>query len=405
MFDLISEIAQTLRNNKLRTALTGFAVAWGIFMLIVLLGMTRGVINSFNDGRMSQGANIISVWGGQTSMPYKGYKEGRSVELKEADLRTLEIENAGNVSAATSILYKTGVISTPKDYISTGYNGVYPSALEDRGLNLVAGRFINGRDLEMKRKVIVLTKKNSEVLFDDSTKVLGGRVICEGLSFNVVGIIDPEFGQDSYIPFTTAMMLDGNSGKVSRIDVNLKNVKTMEDGEEVEKDIRSTLARQHEFNPEDQSGVWVWNRFTQHLTMDTAMSILDMVTWLIGIFTMLSGIVGVSNIMFVSVRERTHEIGIRRAIGARPRNILVQILTESVAITALFGYIGIFFGILVTELLNRLCSESDFLKNPTIDISIAVKVTLVLIVAGCLAGLFPALKALKVKPVEALRDE
>ncbi len=405
MFDLISEIAQTLRNNKLRTALTGFAVAWGVFMLIVLLGMTRGVINSFNDGRMSQGANIISVWGGQTSMPYKGYKEGRSVELKEADLRTLEIENAGNVSAATSILYKTGVISTPKDYISTGYNGVYPSALEDRGLNLVAGRFINGRDLEMKRKVIVLTKKNSEVLFDDSTKVLGGRVICEGLSFNVVGIIDPEFGQDSYIPFTTAMMLDGNSGKVSRIDVNLKNVKTMEDGEEVEKDIRSTLARQHEFNPEDQSGVWVWNRFTQHLTMDTAMSILDMVIWLIGIFTMLSGIVGVSNIMFVSVRERTHEIGIRRAIGARPRNILVQILTESVAITALFGYIGIFFGILVTELLNRLFSESDFLKNPTIDISIAVKVTLVLIVAGCLAGLFPALKALKVKPVEALRDE
>ncbi len=243
------------------------------------------------------------------------------------------------------------------------------------------------------------------MLFDDSTKVLGGRVICEGLSFNVVGIIDPEFGQDSYIPFTTAMMLDGNSGKVSRIDVNLKNVKTMEDGEEVEKDIRSTLARQHEFNPEDQSGVWVWNRFTQHLTMDTAMSILDMVIWLIGIFTMLSGIVGVSNIMFVSVRERTHEIGIRRAIGARPRNILVQILTESVAITALFGYIGIFFGILVTELLNRLFSESDFLKNPTIDISIAVKVTLVLIVAGCLAGLFPALKALKVKPVEALRDE
>lgn len=406
MFDLILEISQTLRNNKLRTALTGFAVAWGIFMLIVLLGMSHGIVNSFNEGRMSQGVNSINIWGGKTGKAYNGFKEGRTVQLEDTDIGALERNNKANVSGVTSQISGTvTVISSPFDYISTGYRGVYPDELANRGQKITAGRFINDIDMKQCRKVIVLTKKNADVLFPDSKNIIGGKVTASGLTFTVIGIYDPEFGEDTYIPYTTAAMLASNDGKVSQLTVNVKDIHTLEEGEEVERDLRKTLSRTHDFDSEDQSAVWIWNRFTQHLKMSGAMSILDIVVWLIGLFTMLSGIIGVSNIMFVSVRERTHEIGIRRAIGAKPRNILVQILTESVAITAIFGYIGIFFGILVTEGINRLFAGAKFIKDPTVDISLALQVTVVLIVAGALAGLFPALKALKVKPVEALRDE
>lgn len=407
MFDLISEITQTLKNNKLRTSLTGFAVAWGIFMLIILLGMSRGVFNSFNESRRAQGANSITVWGGQTAKPFRGYKEGRTIQLKDPDIEIIELQNGTMVEAASSAIQSDGsvIISTNDDYITSGYEGVFTTELESKGENIYLGRFINENDIKERRRVVVLTKKNADILFPDSTKIIGGQVIVNGLAFTVVGLINPEWGQRTYIPYTTAKLLNGNSDNVSQINVTLKNISTIEEGEKIEDDVRKTLSHRHEFDPSDQSAVWIWNRFKNHMTMNSALGILDMVVWLIGIFTMLSGIVGVSNIMFVSVRERTHEIGIRRAIGAKPRNILIQILTESVAITAIFGYIGVFLGIIVTELLSKAFSGVEFIKNPTIDISIAINVTIVLIIAGCLAGLFPALKALKVKPVEALRDE
>ena len=179
----------------------------------------------------------------------------------------------------------------------------------------------------------------------------------------------------------------------------------MEDGENTEQELRNNLAKKHNYSPEDRSGLYFSNQFTDYLKNKTAFNILNMSVWIIGIFTLLSGIIGVSNIMFVSVRERTHEIGIRRAIGAKPRNILLQIITESVVITTMFGYIGVVMGMIVTQIIAVLTAGTDFLDNPTVSIQIALEVTLVLIVAGALAGLFPALKATKVKPVEALRDE
>ncbi|MCM1517100.1 MAG: ABC transporter permease [Pseudoflavonifractor sp.] len=406
MLDLIREIAQTLRNNKLRTALTGFAVAWGIFMLIVLLGMSRGVFNSFSDSRMSQGFNSIDVWGGTTSKSYGGFKEGRAIALKDADLGAIESRDRRHVDEASPRLSgETGVISSPHDYISASYSGVYPNALSRSGEEISEGRFINANDISNRRKVVVMSRKNAAILYPGRKEFVGQRVNLQGLSFTIVGIYDSEWRQTTYIPYSTARTLKGDDSTVDQISVMIKDVETMEDGEAVERGVRGTLASRHSFDPDDNSAVWIWNRFTQHLTMNAGMGILDIAVWVIGIFTMLSGIVGVSNIMFVSVRERTHEIGIRRAIGAKPRNILTQIILESVSITALFGYIGIFFGILVTELLAAAFESSDFIKNPTVDISIALKVTAVLIVAGAIAGIFPALKALKVKPVEALRTE
>ncbi|MDE6450170.1 MAG: FtsX-like permease family protein, partial [Muribaculaceae bacterium] len=208
-----------------------------------------------------------------------------------------------------------------------------------------------------------------------------------------------------YIPYTTARMLNGFAEDINSIVVEVQDMKTIQQGEQLEKAVRGTIAREHEFDPSDESAVWIWNRFTNHMQMSNGLGILDMAVWIIGIFTMLSGIIGVSNIMFVSVKERTHEIGIRRAIGAQPHSILTQIIMESVFITGLFGYIGVVFGIAVTELLDVIFADADFLKNPTVTVSIALQVTLVLVIAGSLAGLFPALKALKVKPVEALRTE
>ena len=221
-----------------------------------------------------------------------------------------------------------------------------------------------------------------------------------------MGVYTREWNEDeTFVPFSTAMMMSGNNGEVHSFRVLIGNVENEADGEKAEEEIRRILAREHKFAPDDKGAVGMWNQFTNELTTRSALGILDIAIWVIGIFTMLSGIVGVSNIMFVSVRERTHEIGIRRVIGAKPRSILIQIVMESVAITTLFGYIGVAMGTLVTTAIAKLTEGTDFLKNPTVDISIALKVTLVLIIAGALAGLFPAIKATRVRPVEALRDE
>ncbi len=204
--------------------------------------------------------------------------------------------------------------------------------------------------------------------------------------------------------------MSGGSDYVNNITVKLKDVRTLEESENAEKGFRSTLGRQHTFADDDSGALWIWNRFSDYLTTSSAMGVLGMAVWIIGLLTMLSGIVGVSNIMFVSVRERTHEIGVRRAIGAKPRSILRQIILESVAITTLFGYVGIVFGVLAAQGIAALTAGDgegghQILKDPTVDLAIAFQVTLVLIIAGALAGLFPAMKSLKIKPVEALRDE
>lgn len=406
MFDLAREIGQSLSNNKLRTTLTGLSVAWGIFMLIILLSMSQGVTNSFKENVMAQGSNYINIFPGHTSQAYNGLKEGRYIDLQDSDLKTVESQNGNYAKQVSSTMRGSSVtISSPKDYISTGYEGVFPDELTKRGIPLTYGRFINQLDLDQKRKIVVLTEQNASILFGSPEEAIGKIVKLKDLSFTVVGVINPRFGQETYIPFTTAKSLNGNDPSINVLAVELKNVKTEEDGTKAENEIKGTLSRVHKFAPDDDGAVWVWNRFKQQLQMSTGMQILELAVWIIGLFTMLSGIIGVSNIMFVSVKERTHEIGIRRAIGAKPHNILTQIITESVAITALFGYIGVFLGVLIMELINNVIGETDFMTNARVDISIAIKVTIVLIIAGCLAGLFPALKALKVKPVEALRDE
>jgi putative ABC transport system permease protein len=272
-------------------------------------------------------------------------------------------------------------------------------------LNKLYGRYISDKDNEEQRKVIVLSEKNANMLFGSVEAAIGQRVSAMGLSWLVVGVYSRDWGNESYIPFTTALALNGGDGYINQINIIGKDLATEEDGERLEQDVRNTLAASHSFDPEDTKAVGIWNRFSNSLQAQTGMNILVIATWIIGLMTMLSGIIGVSNIMFVSVKERTHEIGIRRAIGAKPRSIMTQVIAESVSITTLFGYIGIVLGVIVTEIIASGIGDVDALRDPRIDLSIAFEVTFVLIIAGGLAGLFPAIKATKVKPVEALRDE
>ena len=406
MFDLIREIGQAMRNNKLRTFLTGFAVTWGIFMLIILLGMARGVTNSFAERTSGDRSKRLNVYAGVTSKPYKGFKEGRWITPDIDDIEQLRKDNPDLVESVASYKYLGSAdIASATDHITKSPEGVYPAELEMYRIPMTYGRFINDADFRSQRQVMVIGTEDAKTLFGDPEKATGQRVNALGLSWLVIGVYDHEWLSDVYIPFTTAMALAGTDGKVSNLQVKLKGMKTMEDADRATAEVRRSLARAHDYDETDESALYMHNRFSSYLRESQSFSILNMSIWIIGIFTLLSGIVGVSNIMFVSVRERTHEIGIRRAIGAKPRSVLMQVVLESVAITALFGYIGVFLGMTVMQLVDMAFGSSDFMRNPTIDISIAIEVTIVLVVAGALAGLFPALKATKVKPVEALRDE
>lgn len=405
MFDLINEIWQTMRTNKLRTALTGISVAWGIFMLIILLGISKGVLTSFQSSSLAQNPNKITVYPGNTSMPYKGLKEGRYIQLRDRNLDEIKNDNPHDVASATAEMNQSGTISTPLDYITTSYSGVFPGTEKMLQLPMIYGRFINEKDLNDMRKVIVLNKKDAETLFKNISSSIGKTVDVNGIAFTLVGIYEHEWRSGTFIPYTTARALSGFDDKVYSIQVDIKGVKNMEDAERVERNIKSTLAKYNQFNPDDESAVWMWNRFSSYLNSQETAGVLNTAMWVIGLLTLITGIVGVSNIMFVSVRERTHEIGIRRAIGARPHNILLQVIIESVAMTTLFGYIGILLGTIGNEIMAQVFADGDFIKDPRVDLSLAIEVTVVLIVSGALAGIFPAMRALKIRPVEALRTE
>ncbi|TGY76081.1 ABC transporter permease [Lepagella muris] len=407
MTDLIREIFQTIRTNKLRTVLTGIAVTWGVFMLIVLLSMARGVTNNFQEMMVSRNTASIRIFSGNTSIPYKGNREGRRIRMKDGDMKILPENNPKYVEEVTSRIYGSGNISTPKAKISESYTGVFPSIKQEQDIRTMKeGRFITDRDLAEKAKVIVLPEYYANQLFPpDGIGACGGRVDCQGLSFKVVGVYQSNWNRSCYIPFTTARMIASDREDLGTLSVALKNVHTEEDGNTAETDIRNTLATVHNFDPADENAVYISNSFTNAIKTRQALVILDTSVWVLGILTLLTGIVGISNIMFVTVRERTHEIGIRRAIGAKPHKILTQVIAEAVGITLLFGYLGIVFGMIVTQIIAYIIGPDGPISNPTVSIAIALEVMGVLVLAGAIAGLFPAMKALKIKPVEALRDE
>lgn len=405
MLDLIYEIRQTLSRNKTRTFLTGLAVAWGIFMLIILLGMSHGVQNNFREFAEDPKSRTLQLWGGYTSKPYKGYREWRMIQLENTDKKALMQRNGDVITDVTSTInFGEYPVYSDEDYLTSGPLAANVTDI----INITKvpyGRHFNERDMAEKRKVMMIERRNAEILFGDASKALGKTLRCMGLAWTVVGVYEHEWDNNTYIPFETGLALKGNDPSVNELKIYLKELSTTEQAEEAEKSIRQTMGAVHEFDPEDTGAMWSWNRLSNTLSGRAMLDIVNIAVWIIGLMTLVSGIVGVSNIMFVSVKERTHEIGVRRAIGARPSDIVKQIIFEGIAITALFGYIGVVGGIATTELLNHLFGDGMGIKDATVNVSLALEVTLVLIVCGALAALFPALKATKIKPVEALRDE
>ena len=414
MRDLFQEIGNSLSQNKLRTTLTGFAVAWGIFMLLVLLGAGNGIIHTFQANVNTNALNVVSVYPGVTTTAFKGYQEGRYIQLDNRDLKTTEEDFQENILSVGAMLTQGGItLSYGAEYVSLRLNGVYPNYAHINALKIEKGRFINTLDIREQRKSIVLHQKTAEILFKH-TEPLGQFVKASDVVYQVVGIYNDQGNDQSspaIIPFTTLQLIYNRGDKLNVIMTTTQGLDTEEKSDAFEKRYRSALSNTHSFDPDDDSAIYISNRFTQYQQTMTAMGLLQLSLWIIGIFTLLSGIVGVSNIMFITVKERTHEFGIRKALGAKPRSIYKLIVVESIAITTLFGYIGLLCGVAATEWIDRaygsttvsLGDESaTMFIDPTVDMSIAIGATILLIVAGLLAGFLPARKAANVRPIEAL---
>lgn len=418
MIDIWQEIYSTIKRNKLRTFLTGFAVAWGIFMLIVLLGSGNGIIHAFESHADGMAMNSIKVFQGRTSKPYDGLKQGRFIRLDNEDLDITATRFPDFiVNAGATVRQGNVVTSRGKEYVNLTMYGVFPNYTEVETVKCTEGRFINQIDIKQRRKVVVLHEKTAEILFPDGTDPIGQFVNAGRVAYQVVGLFKDMGDRDSreaYMPFSTLQIIYNKGNRLNNITFTTKNLESIEANEAFEKEYRKAIGAHQRFDPEDNSAIWIWNRFTNYMQQQTAMGILNTAIWVIGIFTLLSGIVGVSNIMLITVKERTREFGIRKALGAKPRSILWLIIVESVTITTLFGYIGMVAGIAVTEYMNVMggrqtmdvgFGEETLFLNPTVDIQVAIQATLTLVIAGTLAGFFPARKATKVRPIEALRAE
>ena len=418
MIDLLEEIWATVRRNKLRTALTGFAVAWGIFMLIFLLGAGNGLINATesNSGRFID--NSMSVGGGTTSKEYKGLKEGRDIQLQDKDITSTRQKFAANVdSVEAQIRHDGATITYGENYLSTEIDGVAPLHARINKIEMLHGRFINDVDNSQQRKVIVLNEDQAKELNEhDPAALVGQYVKMDSLAFRVVGITQSNqngMNTSAYLPFSTLRIIYQMGDKVDNINFSFHGLQTEADNEAFEKRYKATLNANHDAAPDDEDAVWIWNRFTQAMQMNMGMGIIRKALWIIGLFTLMSGIVGVSNIMLITVKERTREFGIRKAIGATPASILRLIITESVIITTFFGYIGMLCGIAANEYMDATIGheqvdaglfKATMFLNPTVGFDVCIEALVVMVIAGTLAGLIPARKAARIRPIEALNN-
>ena len=419
MRDVFVEIYSTMKRNKLRTALTGFAVAWGIFMLIFLLGAGNGLINAMTLQSDQFLDNSMAVGGGRTSKPYDGLQEGRSIELHDRDMAVTGNNFPANVSETGGTYDVDGLtLSHGTNYVSSTLTGVYPNEIKINKKEMLYGRFINDIDIRQKRKLIVLGEDDARELLPAGTERLVGRYVdVDSVAFRVVGVYKADrsgMNTSAYTAFTTLRAIYNKGDKVGTILFSFKGLDTQEANDAFEEQYRARLNTNHRAAPDDERSVWIWNRFTQNLQMNTGIGIIRTALWVVGLFTLLSGIVGVSNIMLITVKERTREFGIRKAIGAKPSSILRLIIIESVVITTFFGYIGMVLGVAANEYMDATIGrmkvnsglfEATMFYNPTVGIDVCVAATVVMVVAGTLAGLVPARKAARVRPIEALRAE
>lgn len=416
---LLSEVWSTSKRNKLRTSLTGFAVAWGIFMLIFLLGAGNGLINAQLQQSTRFLANSMRVFPGETSKAYKGLKEGRSITLNDKDILISNKTYGQYVDDVGGRLEQYNVnINYGDNYVaSQSLVGVAPTHPKIDKTELIAGRFINEIDMKEQRKNVVLSRSQAKELCKDYRSLVGKNVKISNLNFQVVGIYKDDESRnntDAFIAYSTIKTIYAKGDDAGSLEFTIKNLKTKEDNEQFEKNYRASINNNHQAAPDDDRTIWLWNRYMDNIQMNQGIAIMQTALWIVGLFTLLSGIVGVSNIMLITVKERTREFGVRKAIGAKPWSILKLIITESIIITSFFGYIGMVCGVAANEIMDATIGHTTvdtglfkaaMFVNPTVGIGTCIGATITIVIAGTIAGLIPAIKAARIRPIEALRAE
>lgn len=406
--DTLAEIYATLARHKLRTTLTGLSVAWGVFVLILLLGAGAGLQNGATDSFGGDALNSVWINEGITSLPFAGQGPGRRIKLGNADYAALskmrpDIEYADaelNLSGTFTVRYRSRRSTFT-------VRGAVPEVrfLENTGLR--AGRLLNDDDLRQRRKVAVIGPQVAEVLFDKEPAV-GEYIQIRGSNYRVIGIYNDPGSEDDqrfiYVPLSTVQLLNGSTSDLQGLGFTVAH-SDEEAGQRLVADVRHMLALHHHFDSEDPRAVRLFNTLELYGKVTRMFTWIRTFVWLVGIGTLLAGIVGVSNIMLISVKERTKEIGIRKAIGAPPSAIVRMIVGESLLITSLAGYVGLAGGIGVITLAARFLPPMKYLRDPSVDFNVALAATAVIAISGALAGLFPARQAAAVQPITALRSE
>ena len=409
MFDIDKwqEIFSTIRKNKLRTLLTGFSVAWGIFMLIILLGSGYGLENGVKREFTGDAVNYLAVNTGITSMPYKGMKAGRRLRLTNEEKNQLGALPGVDKSSGRSSVWRYNTLSYKNEYGTFDIYAVSPDYKHVESLIILKGRYLNEIDEDDYRKVVVLGRLVEDALFKGQDP-LGQYIKISGVPFKVIGSFDDPGGDRDlsrvYIPLNTAQRVFNMGNYVGSVLLNLGDADVEQSLEMIET-IKQDLSEKMKFNPTDPRAVFIYNSIENYRKFMNLFANIRLFIWIIGIGTIIAGIVGVSNIMMIVVKERTKEIGIRKSMGATPWSIISLILQESILITSFAGYVGLVLGVGMIELVSNMLPATDYFANPEVNINVALYATFLLVFCGALAGFVPARKAASVKPVVALRDE
>ena len=401
------EIFDTISKNKLRTFLSGFTVALGIFIFIILFGLGNGLKNTFQEFFLDDASNTIFIYAGRTSEPYKGFKANRRIEFENEDLKEIDENFAFFIEYLTPRITRSALTRYKNESNTYPTRAVAPGHQFIEKTILMKGRYINPSDLEEKKKSAVIGRLVAKDLFKGEDPI--GKYINIGtIAFKVIGVFQDDGGDNEerniYIPYTTRQLIEKSNDKVDQIIVTFRKELGHAGALALEKSLKNYFKEKKSIAPSDPNGVYF-----QNLTDDLKQSqqfavVLQLIVSFVGLGTLIAGIIGISNIMVFVVKERTKELGIRKALGATPISVIQMILQESVFITTISGYIGLFLGILVLENIG-LTLEEYFIKNPFIDFGTAFAATLVLIIFGAVAGYIPAKRASSIKPIVALRDE
>ncbi|MDP2089606.1 MAG: ABC transporter permease [Flavobacteriaceae bacterium] len=410
MFDLDrwQEIFQTISKNKLRSVLSGFTITFAILLFTILLGLGNGLKNTFETFFKDDAENAIYIRTWKTSKPYKGLQSGREIKLKNEDFNFVKFGYDDKVQYITARIYKDAKVVYKNNFNNYSLRGVHPDHqfLEKTLVN--EGRYLNENDLQQRLKVAVIGRLVEQDLFQKGISAVGKYINISGLAYKVIGVFSDEGGDNeeriAYIPITTAQLIYGNSEYVDQVNLtynpDLKSKEAIKFGNELQKDLRERLL----IEPRDQSALRVMNMAEQTQGTQQTFFALGIIVFFIGFGTLIAGIVGISNIMVYIVKERTKELGIRKALGATPQSIVTMVLFESLFITAIAGYAGLLIGIGVLKLLGN-SFEEYYITNPGVDTGIVVLATIMLIFSGVVAGYLPAKRAAQIKPIVALRDE